>query len=290
MHDSRPAERDPGAMKTEDTAWNRIAERLVILLSHERSGSHYLAEMLVSGSEIVSLDEVCNFDAVDPDKSRVSFFGFRREWQTQHPDLAVRPDAAVMNDFLDAYFVRLLELINQKKVLLDIKYGHVHNFEPGWWPSEMRPLLLRYLARRNIRAVHLTRHNSMAAVLSAFAAESAGVSHRRAGSESAVRPRMRVPVPIMVQKAITLHREKENFFGWLAGNRCFNLTYEEISGADSERERSLARLCAFLEIRVCEFASTLEKMTLPIRELVENYGELRRVATTFGVGGLPPTI
>jgi len=78
--------------RAEESRWDDLSQRLVILLSHERSGSHYLAEMLESGSESISLDEVCNFEAVDPDKSNASFFRFRSDWQNANPDLAVRPD------------------------------------------------------------------------------------------------------------------------------------------------------------------------------------------------------
>src|ERR1700688_529994 len=167
------------------------SRRLVILLSHERSGSHYLAEMLETGSEIVSLDEVCNFGAVDPDKSNASFFRFRRDWQNANPDLAVRPDADVMSGFLDDYFSHLLGLESARKVLVDVKYGHTHNFEPGWSPSENRPFLVKYLDRRKIRVVHLTRLDTLAAVLSGFAADKAGIWHRRAGTERAKAARMR---------------------------------------------------------------------------------------------------
>ena len=73
----------------------------------------------------------------------------------------------------------------------------------------------------------------------------------------------------------------------MAGNRCFRLSYEEICDAREARERTLARLCGFLEIRASAFVASLEKMTPPVEELVENYGELRRVAAIFGVPGLP---
>jgi LPS sulfotransferase NodH len=272
-------------MRKDESPGDALSHRLVILLSHERSGSHYLAEMLASGGEIVSFDEVCNFDAVDPDRYEASFFGFRRQWQEAHPDLAVRPNADVMNDFLDGYFSRLLHIEPVRKVLVDVKYGHVHNFETGWWPSEHRPFLVKFLDRRKVRVVHLTRGDSIAAVVSGLAANKAGIWHRRAGAASAKPAAMRVPAPNVVHMALALQREKENFFAWLAGNRCFNLAYEEICEADAVKERALARLCAFLEIGTSDFSSTLEKMMPPVRELVENYSELRRVAAIFGLPG-----
>jgi hypothetical protein len=73
----------------------------------------------------------------------------------------------------------------------------------------------------------------------------------------------------------------------MAGNRCFRLSYEEICDTKEAMERTLARLCGFLEIRASAFVASLEKMTPPVEELMENYGELRRVVAIFGVPGLP---
>lgn len=267
---------------------DEAADRLVVLLSHERSGSHYLAEMLASGGDLVSLDEVCNFNAVAPEKSKTSYFGFRRQWQEAHPDLAMRPDAAAAGCFLDDWLSHILALTPAAKVLLDIKYGHVHNFEPGWWPSEHRPYLVKYLDRRRVAVIHLVRRNTIEAVVSALAAEKAGVWHRRAGANHTAPAKMRVPVPNVVHRALLLQRERENFVSWLAGARCFDIAYEDIRESGAVKNDVLSRLCDYLGIRASRFTSTLERMTPPIRDLVENYGELRRTAAIFGMPRLDP--
>lgn len=259
-----------------------------MLLSHERSGSHYLAEMLASGGELISLDEVCNFDAVDPEKSQASYFGFRRQWQDAHPELALRPDAAAMGRFLDDWFAHLLALKPARKVLLDIKYGHVHNFEPGWWPSEHRPYLVRYIERKKIPVIHLVRRNAIEAVVSATAADEAGIWHRRAGAKTIPSAKIRTPASKIVRRALLLQREKEKFFSWLAGTRCLDIAYEDIRDAGAVKNDVLARACEHLAIRPSHFTSSLERMTLSVRDVVENYGELRRLAAIFGVPGLPP--
>lgn len=264
------------------------ADRLVVLISHERSGSHYLAEMLGSGGEITSFDEVCNFDAVDPEKSQSSYFGFRRQWQAAHPNFALRPDADAMGRFLDDWFGHLLTLKPTGKVLLDIKYGHVHNFEPGWWPSENRPYLVKYIDRKRITVIHLVRRNAIEAVVSSMAADEAGIWHRRTGARKMPLAKIRAPISNIVHRGLLLKREKENFFSWLAGTRCFDVAYEDIRDAGPVKSDALARLCEHLGIRPSRFASTLERMTPSVRDLVENYGELRRLAAIFGLPGLPP--
>jgi hypothetical protein len=130
-----------------------LSERLVIMLSHERSGSHFVADMLKSSAKLVSVDEVCNFNAVDPYKSKLSFFRFRHECQQKNPEFAYRPDYDNLTAFCDSYFAHLLSSTKVERVLVDIKYGHVHNFEIGWWPSESRPFLARYLCGQTDRCL-----------------------------------------------------------------------------------------------------------------------------------------
>lgn len=277
----------PERPSKEATTRNEAHARLVVLLSHERSGSHYLADMLASGGELVSFDEVCNFDAIDPDTSKVSFFGFRRNWHEANPCLALRPTADAMADFLDSYVGQLLGIEQARHVLLDVKYGHVHNFEPGWWPPTRRPFLLKYLDRHKVRVIHLTRRNTLAAAVSQFAADEAGVWQRRVGDEPTSPARLRMPAANVVQRAIVLQREREDFSAWLTGNRCFDLAYEDICEPDAVKEQRLGQLCEFLGISPSSFFSAFEKMMPPLPQLVENYGELRRLAAIFGVAGLP---
>jgi LPS sulfotransferase NodH len=266
-----------------------LQSRIVVLISHERSGSHFLADMLGSTSEIASVDEVCNFDAVDAEKSKASFFRFRYQCQIEDPDFSLKPDAKTITDLLDAYFSHLVRCVKSDKILVDIKYGHVHNFETGWRPSEYRPFLLNYLEKRDVRIVHLSRKNAMATVISSFVAEKTRVWHARSGEGKAKTQKLRVPVHNLVHDALALEREKQNFFGWLAGNRCHHVAYEEICDGGALKERTMQRLCKFLDLSSdgAVLSSSLEKVTPPAWEIVENYGELRRVAVTFGVSGLP---
>jgi LPS sulfotransferase NodH len=278
-----PHNRDVGAGPS------TLAQGLVVLISHERSGSHFLADMLESTSEITSVDEICNTDAVDPEKSKASFFGFRHQRQIENPDFSLRPDAKNITELLDAYFSHLLRCVKSDKILVDIKYGHVHNFETGWRPSEYRPFLLKYLEKRDVRIVHLSRKDAMATVISSFVAEKKRVWHTRKGDGKTKPEKLHVPVHNLVHDALALEREKRNFFSWLAGNRCHHVAYEEISENDALRAQTMQRLSGFLGLTNdgAVFVSSLEKVTPPAWEIVENYGELRRAAVMFGLSGLP---
>jgi LPS sulfotransferase NodH len=260
---------------------------LVVLVSHERSGSHYLADMLKSTKCVTSADEVCNCRAVDPYKSPLSFFRFRQECQVRNLDFAYRADHEMSTKLLDAYFSHVVRTVGGENVLVDIKYGHVHNFEIFWWSSEQRPFLAAYLEKRDIRVVHLVRRDSVAAIVSAYIAEKTRVWHRRASDESAAPIACRVPAQKIVRDALALEREKDNFFGWLARNRCYHIEYEEFGRENDGKKAVLRGLSAFLGLDdSIGLTSAYRKVTPHLRDIVANYDELMNVVELFGQGSL----
>jgi hypothetical protein len=262
------------------------ADRFIILISHERSGSHYVSDMLMAASTIQSVDEVCNFNAVNPESSKASFLGFKREAGISNPDIVLRPSPSSMGELLGLYLGRLQGLVKpEKQILIDVKYGHVHNFEIGWWPSERRPFLLQWLEQRDIKIVHLSRRDSLAATVSGYIADKRRVWHRKTGDEVPATPPVRVPVQRMVHEALLLEGEKQNFVNWLAGNRCFHLEYETVAGEG--RDSVMNQLCSFLAIPPpVEFVTTHMKVTPPLAAAVENYSDLINTARLFGGGRL----
>jgi LPS sulfotransferase NodH len=267
-----------------------LAERLIVLLSHERSGSHLLTDLLASTGEIRSVDEVCNFNAVKPEESSASYFRFRQELYARRPELAYRPNNENQSLLLDSYFRRLLDLEHAvgKHVIVDVKYGHIHNFEVGWWPSEHRPFLFNYLTRNNIRVIHLRRRDSVGAIISAYVAERTKTWHKKSGDRPIDVEKMRVPSQQIASDALALEREKENATDWLAGGRVFDITYEQLGTNASTRSEVLQGLLAFLGVvgSADELMTNHEKITPPLAEIVENLPELRRVVTLFGRGRL----
>jgi hypothetical protein len=242
--------------------------------------------MLASTRALHSFDEVCNFNAIDPDKSPVSYFRFRRDAQADDPAIALRPTNEVNTRLIDAYLTHLAAQAKpEKRLLLDIKYGHVHNFEVGWWPSERRPFLAAYLEDRGIKTIHLTRRDSLAAIVSGQIADKTRVWHKRGEGEDQTFPKVRIAAMRAVHEAVALDREKENFRAWLAPHQCFDVEYEELTASDAERNGVMSRLCGFLGIEAPQqFQSTHKKVTPPLSEAVENYDDLIKVARLFGSG------
>jgi hypothetical protein len=199
-------------------------------------------------------------------------------------DIALRPSEETNTRLLDAYLQHLSDAAQDtSKLLVDIKYGHVHNFEQGWWPSEWRPFLLMYLEKREIKIIHLTRRDSLAAVVSGHVADNRRVWHKMAGEPAPLLPKARIGAMRAVNEALALEREKEKFFAWLRPNTCFPMTYEELADSDASRHDVMIRLCNFLEIRIpAEFRSVYLRVTPSLPEAVENYDELVQASHELG--------
>jgi LPS sulfotransferase NodH len=262
------------------------SQRFVVLLSHERSGSHYVTDMLVSTGQIQSFDEICNFKAVDPETAAASFFRYRRTAQARDSDILLRPSPEAMARLLDGYLCHLSRVGRPgKKLLIDIKYGHVHNFEIGWCPSERRPFLLGWLASQGIPVVHLTRRNSLASAISNLIAEKTNIWHRK--EDAAEKPSARIPVQRAVHEALLVEREKDNFFNWLMGVPNVAIEYEQVAGEKAVRDAAMTRACGFLGLAPpAEFRSSHHKVTAPLAQAVQNYEELARCVHLFGNGRL----
>jgi LPS sulfotransferase NodH len=296
-HSAKPKDGPAGALPPQGAASSgaassekrkgEVAARLIVLISHERSGSHFLTDMLTSAADVGSVDEVCNFNAVNPQTSKASFLRFRYDRQIESPEFALKPDSETLTKLLDSYFDHLASFVKADRIWIDIKYGHVHNFEIGWWPSERRPFLLSYLQSRHIKIVHLTRKDALAAAISAYVGERTGVWHVKTETPEHSVPRIKIPPLKIAHDAIGLEREKDNFFAWLAENSCFHVEYEQLTSSEQMRNATMTDLCAFLGLQAGpDFPSTHRKVTPPLRETVENYDELLRVVGLFGGGHL----
>lgn len=146
---------------------------IVFLLANERSGTHLLRSMLQNTGQLAAPGEFCN--ANDKNKSGHSFFEFRAACIAQHPELAL-PTAANQSQLLTLFFDALrARFPHGKKLVCDIKYSHVHNFNTFWWDLYSPPYLIQYALRANIPIVHLFRNKIYQTAFSDFYAGLTGV-------------------------------------------------------------------------------------------------------------------
>jgi hypothetical protein len=252
-------------------------EPLTLLLSHDRSGSHYLGSYIKSLPKSRMVDEVCNEDALDPATNPLSFFGFRYKRSAEVPDYAMRRNPRVVGALLDEYFSFLLAQAEGSHVTVDIKYGHVHNFEAAWWPVFRRPFLFEYARRNKICIVHLSRWNSLETVISGFVAESRKVWHAIGDRPQAqASEAIEVDTRQMLEQIATLNEQKAGFFRWTRGLRCLPVSYEELTHPTIGPEVR-GRIAAFLDLPAPDsFQSPYRKVTPPMSVIVRNWEEVKK--------------
>jgi hypothetical protein len=255
-----------------------------ILLSHERSGSHLIGEFIATVADFRMYDEVCNPDAVKPTKHTESFFRFRHDALLKDPSMLLAPSSQKHREFVKAYFSYLLSLSRTPKIAVDIKYGHVHNFELFWWPILERPALFNICEQENIRIVHLYRENVVEATVSALVASKRKVWHSwQAGSETAM-SRFKLPVHEVVKKARLLEQQTAWFRDWTGKNAKLAITYEQIASELGKGGALDKTITGFLGASLkTPFKPRVQKLTPPLREVVENFEELARACNDAGL-------
>jgi LPS sulfotransferase NodH len=259
---------------------------ITILFSHERSGSHLLAELLASFGGIVSIEEVCNANHV-PAARGESFHGFRRDWWLSHPDTATDPSFEKSVKLGEAFFAHLSTLWEKNNLVVDIKYGHLHNFEGYWAPLFRRPLLFFLCDTIPMNIIHLYRRNVVEAVVSAHVAEIRQVWHSY-GSEAAeaMGQRYTMDVPTVVEDALLL-REQTRWIRekWLRQEGSFNVEYEQLVSALQDEPSWLDDLASFVGgVRTGRFTPSIRKLGRPLRDSIENFEALTKACQEAGLG------
>jgi hypothetical protein len=252
-------------------------EPLALLLSHDRSGSHYMGSYIKALPSSRMVDEVCNEDAVDPATNPLSFFGFRHNRAAEVPDYGLRRNPRIVGELLDQYFAFVVQQAAGDNVTVDIKYGHVHNFEAAWWPVFRRPFLFEYARRNRIRIIHLSRWNTLETVISSLVAESRKLWHAVGDKPQAqASEAIEVDTRQLLEQITTLNDQKAAFFRWTRGLRCLPVIYEELVHPHGGPEVR-ARIASFLGRAAPQsFQSPYRKVTPSMEVIVRNWDEVKR--------------
>jgi len=262
-----------------------IVPNAFILLSHERSGSHFVGEFLSTLADFRMYDEVCNPDAVKPSKHRESFYRFKYEALQVNPNLLMEPTGRSHREFVASYFAYLRSISRYSNIAVDIKYGHVHNFEWHWWPILERPSLFAICQENDFAIVHLYRENVVEATVSAVIAAQRKIWHSwQMGDDTAADQLYKVPVFEIVRRAQLLERQTNLFKDWTSDNNKMAITYEQASaelGKGGELDETLTKFMG-APLRK-PFEPRVKKLTKPLREVVENFGDLKRACGNAGL-------
>jgi hypothetical protein len=221
---------------------------------------------------------------VKPAKHAESFFRFKHDALLRDPSLLLEPSSQGHRDFVRAYFAYLQSLCRVPNFAVDIKYGHVHNFEMYWWPILERPALFNICESNDIGIVHLFRENVVEATVSSQIANRRKIWHSwQAGEESAARQSFKLPVHEIVRKARLLEQQTNWFSDWTSQNKKLAISYEQVASELGTGGALDEVFTNFLGAPLKKpFTPRVQKLTPPLREVVENFDELRGVCSDAG--------
>lgn len=249
---------------------------LTVLLSHERSGSHLLSE-LVRASGVITYDEVCNPHAMPPETQPASFHRFRHDWQISHPEFLRAPDPVSQLRFNEAYFRHLIELAAPHPVTIDMKYGHLHNFNETWCPPLARPTFFASCEYTGTKILHLHRTNKLEAVVSAKLAHRRQYYHSWQNSDGQpFEPEELDCKEIVGETILLMEQSKLVSERWLSGVAHLSITYEDLTHAVKSVDNNFQlKVASFLG---GTFGGPLtpkhQKIGRGLRQDVSNYSEL----------------
>ncbi len=259
--------------------------RTFLLISHERSGSHLAGDFVNSLAGFRMVDEICNPDAVRPGKHVESLHRFKYDYLIGDPTFMLAPTRPGHAAFVAAFFAHLAKLRSPNDVVVDIKYGHVHNFEWWWCPPLVRPFLFGFCQENDTGIVHLYRENVIEATVSGMIADKRKIWHSwQVKPETDTEAKFNLSVREVIRRAKLLQRQTQLFKGWTSGTRKIEITYEEISAHLGKGGETDANLTAFLGSKLRnEFQPRHQKVTRPVAEIVENFDELRTACAKDGL-------
>jgi LPS sulfotransferase NodH len=260
---------------------------IVLLLAHDRSGTHLLRSILNRTGRIAAPSEVCNA-SMAPSHQKLSFFEFRRAHLTNGAN-SPYPTAQTQGHVIREYFDFIKSVYPDKDiVVLDVKYFHVHNFNLFWWDFSTAPFLLRYAKRYRIRIIHLVRKNVFQTAMSCLYTKQSGV-WRASRPEQLNKITITVDCESLRRRISQIGNAISLFDKWLLGCDRIRITYEALAGPSPQA--TLESLSAFLDLdSVIPFKPRVVKTTPPYEHCIANWGEVKELAAAFDKVTAAPAI
>ncbi len=255
-----------------------ISSRVVLLIGHERAGTNLLRSILQTHSDICCYGEICNCgDGIEAAKAfTANFFNYKVKAYTADESM-IYPVEEHQERLLKGYFEDLCQNSGSRVILVDIKYGHIHNFNTFWTSWLGTPFLLRFVTEKNIRVIHLYRKNLLEAVCSTFLAQARSVWNTDK-PEELENVRIHVDPARAKRRVSVLDHEKEMIMGYLPNYQTLTLVYEQMLVEGVLNPMVSEALARFLGVsEEWNAVPKLVKVSPPLSEYVENYDEFRRM-------------
>jgi LPS sulfotransferase NodH len=231
-----------------------------MILTSQRSGSTFLAEVLDAHPQVRCYGEILNGSAVRPPPLVRDFKYAAKTWRYLISG-AWRPIATMERCYANS---------DKPVVAFQAMYNRVD-----------RPSVRRFLQeRKDIRIIHLRRENLLKQYVSkALLSQKRGTNQDRPWSPHATSPVPVVTTRISPDKAIREMRKVRELFSefeqFLSRHRRIQLVYEHMIRGQSLSQEAWAAVSGLLEIEPAEVASDQIKINPgDLRAMVENYDEL----------------
>ncbi|MCX7303249.1 MAG: Stf0 family sulfotransferase [Hyphomicrobiales bacterium] len=260
---------------------------LLFLVSHQRSGSHFLKEAL-RGPNYLALPEVFHPAPTElPEFEEWLFKPFHDSLLRAEPLRWGKPDgiAQASELFLD----RLRDQSVERTALADIKFNQLH-IDEGWWsqPSST-PRLVHKIASMG-KIIFLRRRNLLRAIISGWQATRSGVWHNRTGTAAQVN--LTVDVDNLLREVNGMEQGLAAVEGWLSqsSDSVLHVHYEDLFDARSLacNPRSFDRIAAFAGLPSgLDWRPSMRKIeTRSLIDVVENIDELREAISATRYAGM----
>lgn len=151
---------------------------IYIMFARQRSGTGALNSILSQHKDIVCTGEVFHPNNLQTDKNNYFY------WLNNEADKAKFSDIILRNEENFQNYLAFLEnKFPGKKILIDIKYRSLHHFNGGWISPLEEPAIFRFIRKRAIPCLHLTRDNLLETYVSGRLAEMNKVWHAKSANE-----------------------------------------------------------------------------------------------------------
>ena len=259
-----------------------------VIICHERSGSHLIADYVSQLKSGIYLDEVCNANIMKPESNRASFQRFAYDWAVSNYPESLVPNYDSRKRLITDYIISLCENQNSNELVIDIKYGHLSNFEPFWSHPFGKPLLISVLRSLGCQIVHLYRENVVEYAVSAQISKLTKIWHSTQPEYLAKinQPKLyKIDCEVVVAEAISLERQiAEAKSNWFRNVECIEIEYSKFVDSLNSDRKYLASIADDLGYKHLPFwEPKLKKLGRSLDQSLENYSELKRLCMERGL-------
>ena len=263
---------------------------LLILLSHQRSGSHFLKETLnchneyldqvgYAGTRYIALPEVLTpgSEMEYPDQSKWLFGPFLRERVLSSPIEWGNPGGIANAATL--YFRHLHDLSHDKIILADIKLNQLYIGE-GWYQEPTSPPRLVYTLRSEGKIILLRRRNIVRAIVSGMQAKHTGIWHVRHGLSAPCPAKFKINVDDFRNRLIQVDSAIAQADEWLRDwdHATLKVAYEDLydTGRLACNSQVFDRIAEFAGMAAgITWTTSMRKTgTYQLCDVIENYEEV----------------